>query len=536
MQATTLSRRQALRLLAVTAGATLLAACGGQTANPSGASTPASPAAAGASVSTAAQAGAKPKTGGTLRMGQVGDVTTIDPSFSSGLLESVWAVHDRLTSYDLKHQPQPMLAESWDVSTDEKQIKMNLRHGVQFHTGREMTSDDVKYNITRLQKGGFNGQLQSQAQWWTSIDTPDKYTIALQSDAPRPAMFDFFEQMNVTDPVTLQGPDAKFKIVGTGPYVFSEWVQGDHMKLVKNKNYWRSGVPYLDGINVVILKDTQAMVAQLEAGTLDAIAAPPVQDYVRLSADAKYRGLLHPDSGAVQTIGVSAPKAPFDNKLVRQAFNWAIDRQRYNDTILKGTGIAGSLPWGPNSPAYDAAKDQTYKFDLDKAKALLAQAGVKNLEIDLVVISGNAETDAFDQVYQSDLAQLGVKVNIKQMEPATWIDTVNKVKFDGVWVGGIAFVQLEPSTALLSSRGLAPTANSSGFVSDTYTKLVNESASEPDTAKRKALYQQINDLLLDESFLMVLSKTPARVLTTAAVNGLQPTLHGTFGAPDAWLA
>ena len=472
-------------------------------------------------------------------MGQLGDVTTVDPSFSSGLVESVWAVHDRLTAYDLKHQPQPMLAQNWDVTADQKQIKFSLRQGVQFHTGREMTSDDVKFNITRLQAGGFNGQLQSQAKWWTTITTPDKYTIVLQSDASRPAMFDFFEQMNITDPVTVQGPDAKSKIVGTGPYAFKEWAQGDHMALVKNKSYWRSGLPYLDGITISILKDTQALAAQFEAGALDVMSGqasgPAVADYIRLTADPKYVGLLHPDSGAVQTIGVSAPKAPFDNKMVRQAFNWAIDRQRYNDTILKKTGIAGSIPWGVNSPAYDAAKDKTYQFDLDKAKSLLAQAGVSKLTIDLVVISGNAETDAFDQVYQADLAKIGVKVNIKGMDPATWIDTVNNVKFFGVWVGGIAFVQLEPSTALLSSKGLSPTANSSGFVSNTYTQLVNQSAAEPDAAKRKVLYQQINDLMLDESFLDVLSKVPSRLVTTAAVHGLVPTLHGTFGVGEAWL-
>ncbi|HEU0167398.1 MAG TPA: ABC transporter substrate-binding protein, partial [Chloroflexota bacterium] len=491
--------------------------------------------------SAAASASAQPVAGGTLRVGQVGDLTTADPSFSSGLVESVYAAHDRLTAYDLKHQPQPMLAESWDETPDDKQITFHLRKGVMFHNGREMTSDDVKFNVVRLQSGGFNGQLQGQAKWWTNITTPDKYTIVLQSDASRPAMFDFFEQVNITDPVTAQGPDAKSKVVGTGPFVFDEWVQGDHIKLSKNKNYWRSGLPYLDGVMVSILKDTQAMIAQFEAGALDiaggTAGGTPVSDYIRLKADtSKYIGILHPDSGAVSTIGVSATKPPFDNKQVRQAFQWAIDRQRFNDTILKGTGIAGSIPWGPNSPAYDQAQDNFYKFDLDKAKSLLQQGGVTKLDIDLIVTSGNAETDAFDQVYQADLAKIGVNVNIKGMDPATWIDTVNKVKFFGVWVGGIAYTQLEPSTALLSSRGLSPTANSSGFVSDKYTSLVNQSAEEPDAAKRKDLYHQINDLMLDESFLDILSKTPSRLLTTVKVHGLAPTLHGTFIETETWLS
>jgi peptide/nickel transport system substrate-binding protein len=151
-------------------------------------------------------------------------------------------------------------------------------------------------------------------------------------------------------------------------------------------------------------------------------------------------------------------------------------------------------------------------------------------------MTGNAETDALNQVLQADLAKIGLNVTIKSMDLPAWVDTVNNVKYFGIWVGGIAYTQFEPSTALLSSRGLAPTANSSGFVSDSYTRLVNASAAEPDASRRKMLYQQINDLLLDESFLIILAKTPSRMLTTAAVHGLQPTLHGTFSPTEAWIA
>jgi peptide/nickel transport system substrate-binding protein len=328
--------------------------------------------------------------------------------------------------------------------------------------------------------------------------------------------------------------------VGTGPFILDEWLQGDHMKLSRNKQYWRSGAPLLDGVTLSIAKDAQALATQLEAGVIDVMTALPpgvrVDDFVRLKDDARYVGLLQAESGAVQTIGMSATKAPFDNKSVRQAFNWAVDRRRYNDTVLKGTGVAGSLPWGIASPAYDQDKDAVYQFDLDRAQALVQQAGVGPLEIDLYTMSGDNQTDAFNQIYQADLAKIGVKVNIKSMDLAAWVDTVNNVKYFGIWVGGIAYTQFEPSTALLSSRGLTPNGNSSGFTSEAYMRLVNESAAEPDTNRRRALYLQIDDLLLDESFLIVLSRTPSRLVTAAKVRDLQPTLHGTFSPTDAWLA
>ena len=110
--------------------------------------------------------------------------------------------------------------------------------------------------------------------WWSSIETPDKNTIILKSEAPRPAVFDMLEYMNIADQVTMEGPDAQTKAVGTGPFTFAEWVQGDHQRYVKNKNYWQSGKPYVDELYFQIIKDPQAAVVQLEAGAVDVAAQP----------------------------------------------------------------------------------------------------------------------------------------------------------------------------------------------------------------------------------------------------------------------
>jgi peptide/nickel transport system substrate-binding protein len=104
------------------------------------------------------------------------------------------ADHGRLITYDDKLVPQPQLAESWDFSTDAKQLKLNLRKGVQFHTGREFTSNDVKYNLLRVRDVKIAaGTFTNQSKWFTTIDTPDKYTVLLSSDQPRPLVFDFLE-------------------------------------------------------------------------------------------------------------------------------------------------------------------------------------------------------------------------------------------------------------------------------------------------------------------------------------------------------
>jgi len=159
----------------------------------------------------------------------------------------MFAVYDSLTLYDAKLQPQPMLAESWDISSDMKQVKLNLRKGVQFHNGRELTSEDVKLNMVRVRdpKVG-SSQLMNMSNWFAAIETPDKHTVVLNSEAPRPALFDFFEYLNILDRETMEGPDATKKAIGTGPFKFVEWVPGDHILFTKNQNYWRTGRPYLD--------------------------------------------------------------------------------------------------------------------------------------------------------------------------------------------------------------------------------------------------------------------------------------------------
>ena len=121
---------------------------------------------------------------------------------------------------------------------------------MQWHDGRELTSDDVKYTFTRIldPKVG-NGQFTTQSKWFTTLDTPDKYTaILIAPISPRPTMFDFFEYLNIVDKNTLEGPDAQTKANGTGPFIFEEWVQGDHISFVATRTTGALGRPYLDRI------------------------------------------------------------------------------------------------------------------------------------------------------------------------------------------------------------------------------------------------------------------------------------------------
>src|SRR5690242_1303242 len=230
-----MTRRGTLRLLILGAGLGMLEACGptapSSTATSAAAPTPANgpkpTSVVAAPAGSAATPAAQPKTGGTLRFGLSGDLTSLDPHvIVPGGFDTLWQVYDRLTAYDDKLQPQPMLAESWDISTDVKQVKLNLRKGVQFHSGRELTADDVKFTLNRIKdpKTGV-GQFLAMSGWFSTVETPDKYTVLLTSDQPRPDVFDLFEYLNIVDSQTVAGAAPPDKLIGTGPFTWTEYAQ-----------------------------------------------------------------------------------------------------------------------------------------------------------------------------------------------------------------------------------------------------------------------------------------------------------------------
>jgi len=528
-----IDRRTALRILGTGAGALLAAACAP--------AVPGVPTTAPSAGQAPGQAAAQPKTGGTLRFAQTANPVSIDGnSIAGGGNETAWLVFDRLTQYDAERKPQPMLAESWDLSSDYKQFKLNLRKNVQFHNGRELNSDDVKYTLLRLRESTVgSGILAGFSNWFTTIDLPDKYTVVLKTDAPRPTFFDAIELFNIVNKENVESPEGKSKIIGTGPFTFVDWQNGSHFTVAKNKNYWQSGRPYLDEI-ISHVRDQQTMNLQLEGGLLDVVKIPQVDDFVRLRSDPDYQAVIHPASGTFYQIGFNCARPPFNDKRVRQAFNYAMDRKRFADTVMKGTAVPINLPWTSTSPAYDASKNSVYTYDLDKARALLKEAGVSNFETGILVNGiGAPQMLSFSQIFQDSLAQIGVTLKLQNVEPAIWVDTLinKKPDYTGMWAGTDQIAQLHPSTLFQLSPGWRLQNNHSAFTHDTWTSLVNSALQETDPARQKQVYDQLNDFILDQSFSVPITTYPITVLMTSKVKGVGYQLHNSgLEFTNTWLA
>jgi peptide/nickel transport system substrate-binding protein len=533
-----MKRRRVVRLLAVGAGIGIAAACA-----------PAAPVAVAPTAALGkpgATDTAQPRVGGTLRFGQnveiaAGGAAGASPldgqNISPAPLSAIWLGYDSLVRYDDNFKPQPMLAESWDLSADYKRIKLNLRKGVQFHMGREFTSDDVKYNLLRVRQPNVGAQFTNMSNWWTSVDTPDKYTVELTSDQSRPAMFDLFDMMNMVNKDITENPELILKTSGgTGPFKFVEYVQGQHIRWTRNPNYWQSGKPYLDEVMISFLSDAQSMVVQFESGALDVVDVPPARDALRLKQDARYRVLMNNLSGQYWVLVMNTSAGPTQNAKVRQALNYAIDRKRFIDTALGGVADAEDLPWLPDTPAYDEAKKTRYTFDLDKARALIAESGVADVTFDFVFNAVVPEIASFAQVYQADLAKIGVKLNIKGVERAVYNDLAAKFQY-GVLMSNSGFANFDPATLPLVSRYWDPNNNLAGMNDNAqYKQLVNAVSTEADAAKRKALLSQLNDLILDESFSVPIATAKHVTVVRSNVNGYRWRASEAVDYAGIWLS
>jgi peptide/nickel transport system substrate-binding protein len=537
--------------MAIGAGATLASACGvapastqptaAAAAQPTAAAAeptvagaaqaPASSAATAAPVATVQPAAAPtqvsptpatpPRSGGTLRVGILGDIPSLDPhQLTPPVPDVTFSVWDRLLEYDSRLNTLPLLAESWDMSSDGKQIKLTLRQGVQFHTGREMTSDDVKWTFTRLRTDpvvavtGFYTQSAPMA----SVDTVDKYSVVLTSNDPWPGVYDLLALMSVVDPVTMQGADAKTSAVGTGPFKFVEWVQGDHLQFVRNDQYWSPGKPLLDELYFQIFHDPQSMVTALEAGAIDAANKPPLVDAARLQGDGNHTVLIAETGGTRYSFVFDTLTAPCDNQQFRQAMLYAIDRQRMVASVLYGIGSACDLPFAPSSPAYDAARDQYYAFDLDKAQTLLQASGVTDASVDFNYSSVSAEWAGMAQIYQSDLDKIGVTLNLKSLDPVTLNTQMRGHQFTGMMTGTNSLGQVSP-TQLAFSPYYSPLVSFSGFKSDMLTQLADQLQHEVDPSRQKQVYSDWTDYVLDQVWA-------GQIATSLPVTAVTPKVQG----------
>jgi peptide/nickel transport system substrate-binding protein/oligopeptide transport system substrate-binding protein len=400
--------------------------------------------------------------GGSVTVAYQNDISTLDPAI--GYDWQNWSIIKSLFGGLMDYEPGTsnlvtnLAAEEPEISADGKTFTFKLRTGVKFHNGREMTAEDVKYSIERTVNpktqspgagffamiAGFDDVASGKSETISGIEAVDASTVKFTLSRPD-ATFLHVMAINFSfvvpkEEVEKYGEDFGKNPVGTGAYKFTKWTLGQELVISKNADYYKDGLPKLEEIKFEVGVDPTVALARLKSGEVDILGdSIPAANYVAESADSANKERIV-EAGQLQTgyVTLNVKTKPFDNVKVRQALNHAVNKDRIVQ-IMNGRVVAANQPLPPSMPGYD--KDyKGFGYDVAKAKALLAEAGLPNGFTTELWTSNTDPNPRIAQTIQQDLAAIGVKATIKSLAQANVIEAGGNGTAPMIWSGGMAWI------------------------------------------------------------------------------------------------
>ena len=442
---------------------------------------------------------ATPKTGGILRMGMQSDPSALDPQLQS--LTAIWHVvehiYSNLTAILPDMSVTPDLAESWDISDDGIVYTFNLRPGVTFHSGREVTSEDVKFSLERLIDPATASPSASDLAAVSTIEAPDPATVVITLSAPEAALLSNLANISciIFPPEVIEeNGDLTQVAVGSGPFTFVDYVPNTQVTLARFDNYYEQPLPYLDGVELLIASTDTSRTAALVQGTVDFIEYVPPQDVELLQGDDSIM-LAGNAIAQIRFLGFNLEREPFNDLKVRQAISMAIDRGPVVESAVFGQGTPTDIifPQGfwaaPERPPLPAP-------DIEGAKALLAEAGYPD-GFDTTLTSwaeyGTISNGAI--VIQEQLRQIGVNAEMNLLDTGTMGQTVYVDNdFDMTVTGTSGFV--DPGSVILENFKTGEAGNFVGYSNPEVDDLIAQGSASTDPDERGEIYKQIQEILL----------------------------------------
>jgi peptide/nickel transport system substrate-binding protein len=327
---------------------------------------------------------AEPRFGGTLRyeIQQEGDAFVASNNTSGTAQDLGPKVFDGLLTYDNDIKPLPQLATSWTIAPDGLTYTFKLRPGVKWHDGQDFTAEDVAFSILRLKVANPRGRGTFANV--KDVQTPDPLTAVLVLSKPAPYLITALasRESPILAKHVLEGTEASAtptpaQLIGTGPFVFKEWVRGDHIILERNPNYWDKPRPYLDRIVIRIISDASAIVAGFEAGEIDIGDDVSLPDLDRLKSNPKLGvdARTIPYSADYRNLTFNLDRPIVANQQVRQAIAHVIDPNVLLQNVYYGYGELAPTPISPALTKFHDAQIKPWKIDLNLAGKLLDEAG-----------------------------------------------------------------------------------------------------------------------------------------------------------------
>lgn len=441
--------------------------------------------------------------GGTLEVALLADIDEFDPqAFSAVNFPIIKNLYDSLIEYTADGEAIPWLATDWVINDDNTSVTLTLRDDVTFHSGGKLTSAAVAATFEKANDPEQGKNLYSTMSIVENWEAPDDYTFVVNFKQPTAErqITDLLQFLSVIDPTGID--DVANTPAGSGPFILESRSLGSELTLVKNENYWAEG-PYLDAIHMTIFDDADAASAALESGQVDLIYNVSAREGLRLR-DAGYN-LVEGPGPLVQVLRINPNKGPLQNKTFRQALTYMLNREAILEVGYAGIGEVTVLPWAPVSPAADPSYNDIYAYNPDKAKELLEQSGIPQSEwrFGMLVNSGAPEVVEISQLFQADMAAVGVTVELELLSGAELTDRLLAGEFDVIF-GGIGNVQKFPTR--VATNSIYRTANNPVIGDPVFPEYVEaieriNTTLGPDDAIQAA-YDNLNQVLMDLAFAL----------------------------------
>lgn len=469
---------------------------------------------AGAATRRLASRRATPKRGGAVTWALEQDPGHIAPF--GGILTMTWVaqqpMYESLLNWDKNLNIKPALATAYDVR-DSKTIDFTLRKGVKFHNGQELTAADCVYSFAQQLNPPPPGSASvlGQVPAIAGTEARGRYLLRMHLKAPDARVFGYlaWNRYSAIVPTDMyKMVNAATQGIGTGPFQLDgAYVPNDHVNYKRFADYWDKSLPYLDAINYKIIPDEQARIAALRAGAIQGATVSPdsAQSLKGVAGLQVLKGLTAAFRELQFTIKAGEDK-PWHDVRVRQAINFAINRQELIDKVYNGDGAySGHVPpgYGPWPLSQADLKDKYEKFDLPTASKLMAAAGyAKGFDITMTTFSTPLDFPAIAALIQNQLKRINVNVNIVAQDPATFAANNGKGTFDLDLTARGMRGDVDGYTAEFNPSGpLGKTVYNTwfpGYRNVKMWRLVGNGRIQLNTTKRLPMYKQLEQLLLTQ--------------------------------------
>lgn len=459
---------------------------------------------------------------GILSFGLAGNPDTLDPQKTSGTLtfQVVKSFYDTLAEPDTTGKIVPALAESWSVSADGLVWTFKLRQGVVFHNGQAFTSKDVKATFDRIKNEAFASPKRSEFAPIKTVTTPDARTVVFTLAAPyAPLLASLASGWGAILPSGLieSGHNFGAEPVGTGPFKFSKWVRDNKISMVKNENYWIKGLPKLAGVDFNIVPERSVQIQGLLSGAIEAVEFVDPEDLPVLRANNKV-AIKKELTSLIMVMAMNCSRAPFNDLRVRQAVNYAVDKQLVLD-VAYGGGKVGST-FLDTGNAYYTDYSSLYPYNPEKAKQLLKEAGVGNKELTIYVAQNYPLHVKAAELMQQMLSDVGMNVKLQLVDWSTWLSNV----YSG---GNYDF------TVIGHTGKLDPDGTLAGYGTGKYVKWINPTVADDlkkavtisDFEARKKLYTDALEIMAKEVPFVYLGTSYRYVATRSNVSEFRMTVN-----------